>query len=217
MVGEAGKVLEQVRALINTLKDPQAFAQGKANVIASMNKLAAAGLGKINDPEALGLSVPEGSTVYASDVFPGNRIVWAAVPTSPDNIGSYRCGVHIVPQEIPDNAQARVLSPNDIAALGKIAVEFSTAIEPGLEAAKRVSEIAKNLARINTGEVEDAVVSSYLRSLRAVVHVAKGLHQPAIAVGSAVVNSGMDYAALSVKAYAAKPAEAAPAAAPAAA
>lgn len=215
-VSVVSQALKELGDLSNNFKDPDRYAADSAGLRATIEKLVGALLKKNPEAESkFGIAAaPQETVLYTSDLFPGNRVIYSYMPVSPAGLKSFRIGVQVVETKANLAAQVPALNKAVIAALGKTAVEYVDSVASTGEAIKRLTQMASTFSNLysrvsaaSNDEDKPGVkesIRNFLSVVKASTHIAKGLHQPGLAVASSAVAGALDYASASLKAYSAK-------------
>ena len=194
---------------------------------AAVREIAGKGL-KAGGYSAKGLAAaPEGTTLNASPVFPGNQVVYAYVPDSVAAVGKFRAGAHT--EAVSTGDKVKGVSAADAKSLCDLALDYVKdsarydAIQKEVKSlsetlAKRLTDLSRsvNLGAVGSankgegvvdkakdiaGNVKDGVtaVTDAFRAARALV---TGVHQPAFAIAAKANSAALDLVAASFKAKA---------------
>ncbi len=217
---EVDRLLSKITA-INQVKGPQDTAFGKiveeleAQATDFFGKSAAAAdadESKARNARQKGFDIPESTSVRATEILPGNKVIWGLRDKSTG--GAARFGISTKPQEFKAQ-KVKTLSIDQIQKLAESAIGAASLKKKINEVSLAVGKAAAVLNKDAIGSKwsgegkEDGAMAKFkevISAVRDTISLAGAFHRPAVQVAMATASAGLDLAEASLKVYGAAPA-----------
>lgn len=165
---------------------------GKAALALAQKSVPAGFKSAPGDVKSLGIPEgPDGTDIKVSQLFPGEAVIWAHVPTGADSVGSFATGVAV------QSSQAQTSPVLTTAEIKAIADAVATAAKDLGQAKKLAGDIKALVAKLDKAAASEEGV----KVLQVIKKLTKGFHQPAASVSLKSNEAALKYAVASLRAY----------------
>ncbi len=151
----------------------------------------------------------DGMKLVTSPVFLGDKMIWAQVPATDSGddamfqLSHFKTGLSELRGKAEKGTNLKTLPASEIAKMAEAALEFVSISEKYKSIQTEVNAAYKRVAQV-AGSVsagEGHAVKQFISAFRISRALLKGIHQPAMALGASTASIGLEYAALSLRAY----------------